>query len=208
MKISDCLIKLGEDTDKIWHHRYGDAYDQLFAGFDRNAPLNILEVGTQRGGTLLAWKEYFPNANVIGVDIVDVVPEKYRVDTVTRVISDIKKYETDTEFDIIIDDGSHVQSDVLTSFDTLFPKLKDGGIYFVEDLHTAYWDSFGGGRGKNTFISRTKELIDHINGWHNKSITDYTKSIKGMYITDSIVIIEKATIEKPYDILNGTKQVY
>jgi len=134
MKISEILAKYGKDTDKIWHHNYGGAYDSLFASFDRNAPLNIMEVGTQRGATLLAWKEYFPNANVVGVDIVDVVPEKYRQDNVTRVISDIKKYETDVEFDIIIDDGSHYLGDMVYVVVNYFMKMRDKGVMVLEDV--------------------------------------------------------------------------
>lgn len=132
IKISDCLAKV--DTDKIWHHRYGDAYDQLFAKFDREAHLNILEVGTQKGGTLLAWKEYFPNANVIGVDIVDVVPEKYRKDTVKRIISDIKRIDFDEGFDIIIDDGSHYLADMVYVVATQFMLMKDKGVMILEDV--------------------------------------------------------------------------
>ena len=134
MKISEILAKYGKDTDKIWHHHYGRAYDQLFAGFDREEKLNILEVGTQKGATLLAWKEYFPNANVVGVDIVDVVPKKYRKDTVTRIITDIKKLDTNIEFDIIIDDGSHYLSDMMYVVATYFPTMKDGGVMILEDV--------------------------------------------------------------------------
>lgn len=134
IKISDILAKYGKDTDKIWHHNYGFAYDQLFSRFDREAPLNILEVGTQRGSTLLAWKEYFPNANVIGVDIVDVVPEEYRKDNVTRIISDIKKVDFDEGFDIIIDDGSHYLADMVYVVATQFVPLKDNGVMIFEDI--------------------------------------------------------------------------
>src|SRR3990167_7390105 len=134
MKISKILAKYGRSTDKIWHHRYGDAYDELFKKFDRKASLNIMEVGTQKGGTLLAWKEYFPNANVIGVDIVDVVPKKYRKDTVTRVIADIKKIDTDMEFDIIIDDGSHYLADIVYVIANYFVKMRDKGVMILEDV--------------------------------------------------------------------------
>jgi trans-aconitate methyltransferase len=134
MKISKILAKYGKDTDKIWHHRYGKAYDDLFSRFDRKAPLNIMEVGTQKGATLLAWKEYFPNANVYGVDIVDVVPKKYRKDTVTRVISDIKKLDTDIKFDIIIDDGSHYLADMVYVVANYFVPMRDKGVLILEDV--------------------------------------------------------------------------
>lgn len=134
MKISQILSKYGKATDKIWHHRYDNAYDELFSRFDRKAPLNIMEVGTQRGATLLAWKEYFPNANVFGVDIVDVVPEEYRKDNVTRIISDIKKVDFDTTFDIIIDDGSHYMADMVYVVATYFMTMREKGVMILEDV--------------------------------------------------------------------------
>lgn len=134
LKISDVLKKYGKDTDKIWHHKYGKAYDELFSRFDREAPLDILEVGTQRGATLQAWKEYFPNANVFGVDIVDVVPDKYRKDNVTRIISDIKKVDFGGGFDIVIDDGSHYLGDMVHVVATQFIPMKDNGVMILEDV--------------------------------------------------------------------------
>jgi hypothetical protein len=116
------------------------------------------------------------------------------------------------EFDIIIDDGSHVQSHVRETFSIMFPKLKNGGLYLVEDLHTAYWEGYGGGlRKQGTFIEDVKWLIDDVNGHHVKESgypSRYTHQIKGMYITDSIVIIEKDEVKKPYAEVTGTKQIY
>lgn len=122
------------DTDKVVHHNYGGVYEELFSKFDRNAPLNILEIGTQKGGSLLAWKEFFPNANVYGVDIVDVVPEKYRKDTVTRIISDIKRWDNDIEWDIVIDDGSHFILDLAYVIAHYSIKLRVGGVLIIEDV--------------------------------------------------------------------------
>lgn len=132
MKISECLAKV--DTDKITHHRYGEAYEFFFESYDRNAELNILEVGTQKGGSLQAWKEYFPNAHVYGVDIVDVVSEKYRKDNVTRIISDIKDWRNDIKWDIVIDDGSHYLPDIVYVIAEYIPKLNMNGVIVIEDV--------------------------------------------------------------------------
>lgn len=122
------------DTDKETFHRYGSTYETLFKNFDRNAILNILEVGTQKGGSLLAWKEYFPNANVYGVDVIDVVPDEYRTDTVTRIISDIKDWKSDMEWDIVIDDGSHYLLDIAYVFGIYALKLRPEGVLIIEDV--------------------------------------------------------------------------
>lgn len=122
------------DTDKEVFHRYGQTYETIFSRFNREDKLNILEIGTQQGGSLLAWKEYFPNANVVGIDIIDVVPDKYRLDTVTRVISDIKEWRDDTQWDIVIDDGSHYLLDIAYVVPNYCMKLKVGGVIVIEDV--------------------------------------------------------------------------
>ena len=141
MKISDILFQY--DTDKVKDHHYGDAYDRFLSRFDRNAPLNILEIGTQKGGSLCAWQDYFPNAKVTGIDIVDVVKPEYRRDSINYIFMDIKDWRTDEMFDFIIDDGSHFAQDVSFVIKNYQNKLKDGGILIVEDIQdTRLWGGF------------------------------------------------------------------
>ena len=141
MKISEILLKY--DTDKVRDHHYGDAYDELFNKFDRNAPLNILEIGTQKGGSLCAWQDYFPNAKITGVDIVDVVKPEYRRDNITYIVSDIKDWQTDEMYDIIIDDGSHFALDVAWVIKNYKDKVKNGGLFLVEDIQdTSLWGGY------------------------------------------------------------------
>lgn len=129
MRISEILAKY--ETDKVNGHCYGDSYDDIFSEFNREDPLNILEIGTQKGGSLLAWKEYFPNAKVTGIDIIDVVKPEYRSKDITYIVSDVKNYKTDEEFDIVIDDGSHFLEDVLYTVENF--KLKKNGVMVIED---------------------------------------------------------------------------
>lgn len=146
MDISQILSKY--KTDKVCGtpaggdgHCYGESYDKLFSEFDRSAPLDILEVGTQKGGSLLAWKEYFPNANVTGVDIVDVVLPEYRDGSINYVVSDIKQYDDSKFYDIIIDDGSHYLLDVIYVVKKYTHQLKAGGVLVVEDVQSRYeWE--------------------------------------------------------------------
>ncbi len=140
-KISEILATY--DTDKIVGHHYGDAYDSLFSKFDRNAPLNILEIGTQKGGSLCAWQDYFPNAKVTGVDIVDVVKPEYKRDNITYVLSDIKEWVTNDTYDIIIDDGSHFDNDVAFVLKNYVNKVREGGLLIVEDVqNSTLWGGY------------------------------------------------------------------
>ena len=59
MKISEILKTY--KTDKANEHSYGDYYDDLFSQYDKDAPISILELGVQGGGSVLAWKDYFKN---------------------------------------------------------------------------------------------------------------------------------------------------
>lgn len=143
MKISELLLKY--QTDKNYGtvvpslgHCYGESYDKLFDKFDKNVELNFLEIGVQKGGSMCAWKDFFKNANVYGVDITDEILDEYRREDITYIISDIKnpiikeKFK-DIKFDIIIDDGSHRLFDVLYVVSEFLELLNDGGILIVED---------------------------------------------------------------------------
>jgi SAM-dependent methyltransferase len=143
MKISEILLKY--DTDKNRGvvdgkngHYYGEAYDEIFSLFDKNAKLNILEIGVQKGGSLCAWKEFFPNSKIYGIDIEDSIIDDYRKDNFEYFIEDVKSPELlkklqSKTFDIIIDDGSHQWHDVeyvLLNFTNL---LKKNGVLIIED---------------------------------------------------------------------------
>jgi hypothetical protein len=148
---------------------YFDEYDFCLRKF-RDKPIRMLEIGISEGGSIAMWQEYFPNAQVIvGIDI---NPEcmKYDKGKVKIFTGD----QTDVEllrhisqevgpFDIIIDDGGHTMRQNIVSFETLFPLLKDDGVYVIEDLHTSYWPEFND--FAQTGISFLKERIDDITFW-------------------------------------------
>lgn len=70
-------------------------------------------------------------------------------------------------FDLIIDDGSHKNAHVIASLKTLFPLLKIGGIYAIEDLQTSYWKVSNGSSTElsspTTSMGFLKCLIDCLN---------------------------------------------
>ena len=78
--------------------------------------------------------------------------------------------DKEDDFDIIIDDGSHVNEDIIKTFVLLFKKIKPGGLYIGEDLHACYWESHNGGLPSETNIVSAfaffKEIIDNINVEH------------------------------------------
>lgn len=128
------------DTDKhnANEHSYGDVYAEVFEKFDRNAEINILELGVQRGGSLFAWKEFFPNANVYGVDISDSRLDKYKTDPrilfFKEDLKDATKYFAEGTFDIIIDDSDHFDGTIAWIIKNYWKFLKPKGIMVIEDI--------------------------------------------------------------------------
>jgi hypothetical protein len=58
-------------TDKNTAHSYLDLYQTLFNN-KKNTAKNILEIGIYRGGSIKLWSEFFINATIYGIDIIDI----------------------------------------------------------------------------------------------------------------------------------------
>jgi SAM-dependent methyltransferase len=183
-----------------WKH-YFPVYERHFARFV-NRDVVFVEIGCGEGGSLQMWKRFLgPHARIVGIDInpacaafaEDQIEVRIGDQTDTRFLAEIVR-----EFgapDVVLDDGSHVMSHINASFAALYPAVERNGVYFVEDLHTAYWDEYEGGlKRKASFIERCKDLIDELNADHARGAmkpTDFTRSTLSMHFYDSIVVFEK-----------------
>jgi cephalosporin hydroxylase len=152
-----------------WIH-YFFIYDRIFKRFlEKAEPIKMLEIGVQNGGSLEIWKKYLPQGSIIhGVDIDKNCLQLKFSDGIffhlgSATDSDfMEKTFSDTKFDVIIDDGSHICKDVIQTFEYLFPKMKAGGCYIVEDIHASYWKEYGGNlHGRKSSIEYFKRLIDY-----------------------------------------------
>jgi len=103
-------------------------------------------------------------------------------------------------FDVVIDDGSHVNEHVRTSFRTLFPYLRDGGVYAIEDLWTAYCPGYGGDEGatagSGTSIGMLKALLDDIHYQQHSGDTPAQPTFEqanvvGIHVYHNVAFIEK-----------------
>ncbi len=161
------------DTDKqAGQNEYLALYLEYFKrqGFKRDAPLNILEIGTNKGSSLRMWAEYFPNASVTGLDITRQyeLPGMLDNDRISTYLVDtgdsIKLgsfFAADDKFDIIIDDGSHDQKDMQVAWGVLFHWLSGGGVYIIEDIITGenWWD---GNLYNKSKVTPTRNIIKQI----------------------------------------------
>jgi len=138
-------------TDKVDSHRYDEFYEPILTGM-RHTATRVLEFGVFEGASVLMWRDYFPNAEVHGVDNVERegtknfynAMERNAVDRIVlhrcdqgsdENLTELRsKFESET-FDFIIDDGSHFNRDQQRTFEIFFPLLKPGGVYCIEDLH-------------------------------------------------------------------------
>lgn len=133
-ELQDIGLKFG--TDKATHHKYLDFYAEYMPKRDFSG--RLLEIGIRDGSSLRMWHEYYPAAEIIGIDI-----EQYdwTIEGVTMLCMDGTKPDELAKlgmFDVIIDDGSHYTEDQQLSFDHLYySQLKPSGIYILEDLHTS-----------------------------------------------------------------------
>jgi len=124
---------------------YLDTYHRYLGGI-RELPMNILEIGVRDGCSHRMWKEYFSNSTIYGIDI-DPRCMNSRADRIRIHIGSqsdpntIKAVCDDAggQFDVILDDGSHVNELTLKSFHLLFPYLKRGGLYIIEDTGCTYY---------------------------------------------------------------------
>lgn len=141
------LSELGilHGTDKVTHAFHGvsylTVYDWYFNSI-KSKQMNVLEIGVKEGQSLRMWEEYFYNSTIYGLDIDPAcrVHEKGRVKIVIGSQADKKVLDTFGALDIVIDDGSHVNELTVASFNALFPKLKSGGLYIIEDMYPTYLD--------------------------------------------------------------------
>ena len=160
-------------------HNYTRQYDQLLSKF-RYKNINILEIGVYTGESLKGWRCAFPNAiNVVGIDTDNSCKQYESVDMSVFVeIGD----QNDSEFlsnvsskygpfDLIIDDGSHYNKHIINSFETLFPLLKNNGIYIVEDTVCFKVPEFNDYDYPNHLTYFTKYL-PYLNQWN----LDYSKT--------------------------------
>lgn len=121
--------------------------------------------------------------------------------------------ETIPKIDILIDDSGHTMKQQINTFEALFPRIDQNGVYLCEDLHTSYMADWGGGYlRRGTYIEYSKNFIDYINAWHapkrsGLKISKFTRSVHSLHYYDSVLVIEKRRMKEPYAMTTGTARI-
>ena len=156
----DAAYDLNVTTDKVTGaadplgHEYHIMYGLFLIPVLKNAghATKMLEIGLGcamnygPGASALLWRKLLPNTELWEADIDQLCIKKHQISMLQQGIhtlvgnqkdpADLQRWiETSRgDFDAIIDDGSHFNADIMNTFDALWPHLKPGGTYFMEDL--------------------------------------------------------------------------
>lgn len=208
-------LAIKHGADKWGQHFYTPVYHDLFVQM-RDKPIRMLEIGVGGynfanvgGASLAMWADYFPEGHILGIDIIE---KKLKLDPRIQVCQGsqddpvflARMSEEHGPFDIIIDDGSHIPKHVIASFDILFPKLADRGLYVIEDVQTCFWPQFGGSvldGGATMYLAKT--VLEHLHHAEIKivqperQVVDFAKSIRSFRAYHNIFVIEKGDNTEP-----------
>lgn len=216
--LDELALSAGTDKSSAFHN-YTKVYADFF-GPIKNDPLVFLEIGIYKGYSVKLWENYFPRASLYFIDNNPDYIEYYSKRSNYHFIdqTDWKTLHAFAksvaqEFDIILDDCGHTMVGQIGSFQTLFPYLRSGGLYIIEDLHTSYWQSFGGGgsiqnpkSGPGTCVYFLQSLVDDLNYTSAKTecaddakvpqslratLNYYQDQIESMHFYKSLCIIKK-----------------
>lgn len=130
-------------TDKFTAHNYLGVYKNLFDSI-RGSIKNVLEIGIYVGYSFSLWNEYFYNAHICGIDILD-LPNTFQMSNRMSFhkgdaydINFIQKL-ADVTFDVLIDDGPHTLASMLFFAQHYSKLLSPDGVLIIEDIQDMNW---------------------------------------------------------------------
>ncbi|TVY82670.1 8-demethyl-8-alpha-L-rhamnosyl tetracenomycin-C 2'-O-methyltransferase [Lachnellula suecica] len=170
-------------TDKVTTHHYEQMYEKRLAPF-RDRRVKMLEIGLGcgmsygPGASYYTWLDYFTNLDLYYIEYNAECAKMWANKTEHATIFSgdqasvpfLQEFvaEAGSDWDIIVDDGGHSMDQQRTSLSVLWPHVKPGGIYFIEDLATSYIPSLGGDyNSDNTMMGDLKGMLDDINAVEN-----------------------------------------
>jgi predicted O-methyltransferase YrrM len=174
-----CEIGKKYDTDKssqrinVTNYRHCHPYTLFYDGLFKNKKdknLKIAELGILDGGSLLMWKDYFPNAEIYGFEYNDNLINNFKHNfnndritlssiDVTNKCTIIKAFsELNILYDIIIEDTTHQFEDQIRVIENTYQYLKPGGILIIEDIFKSY--------NENDYINRLSLILEYFQDYY------------------------------------------
>jgi hypothetical protein len=149
-------------TDKNTRHSYLDVYQNLM-GSKKDSAKFILEIGVENGGSIKLWKDFFQNATVYGLDIMNIEDRfanepsqeiqrtlrEINEDSRVKLFTSYNAYDEslfnktflnqDKLFDFMIDDGPHTLESMCFFVNYYSKLLADDGVLIIEDIQAHDW---------------------------------------------------------------------
>ena len=193
-----CDLSLKYDTDKSPYnqkslrHAYTGVYHLLFNRV-KNQNLNICELGILKNESIKLLRDYFPNATIFGFDNEINLIQKAKTDNLEKTtynLINVKEdlnlinvfNKLDKQFDIIIDDSTHVFDDQIRIIKCLHKFMKPGGTMFIEDIYQEY-------KEEDYFLS-LKNFISHFKEIYFVE-TEHKNNFSPLWKNNKILILEK-----------------
>lgn len=143
MTLTEIANQLGCDKGTLCAERHG--YTELYdTAIDPRS--RLLEVGIDAGLSVAMWKQWSADIHLIAID-----NRPACITTEVAAACDARLCDQSNAaelselarsvgvLDVIIDDGSHDPDHQILTLETLWVCLRNGGLYFIEDLHTSAW---------------------------------------------------------------------
>lgn len=167
---------------------YLDVYEPLFAKW-RDDEFDLVEIGVKDGGSMRLWERYFKCAHIHGLDInpkcaahaggrvsvtVGAQSDPYALAAVAKSCPSLR---------LVIDDGSHLLSDLLASFYALWPRVVSRGLYIMEDTSTSYVDWPTGATKRSVLDTLILETL--------KNMDNHRGDVLSLACSNNLLIFEK-----------------
>jgi hypothetical protein len=135
-------------TDKNTVHSYLPLYQEILISKKESAK-HVLEVGIYKGGSIKLWNDFFTNATVYGLDVMnsDHVWDGIKNNDKIILHTSTDAYNQDffnthisnKNFDFMLDDGPH-SLESMKQFIKLYSQvMTDDGVLIIEDVQSWDW---------------------------------------------------------------------
>lgn len=187
----------------------------LLARLEGRAVENIFDLGIFKGGSVALYNELFSPKRLVAVDIqqkrnemLDLYVSRGRKQVLTlygidqsdsgKMRSVLREEFGDARLDLVVDDASHLYEHTLASFNVLFPALRPGGLYVIEDWAWSHWPGDEWQKPKGYFRNRQplSRLVFEI------VMTCASSSegiVKAVHVTGNTVFVERGNAVLPAD---------
>ena len=183
-----------------------ELYDDYFAAI-RDSPIVLLELGVAHGESLKTFASYFENGRIIGIDSEDRGLDFSSHPNVRFEVGDQRDAARLSQvcaahapdgLDIIIDDASHVGAWSLRSYRALFPFLRPGGFYMIEDWATGYWTDWpDGGQFDDPALSEEDDVLQKRIRTHDYGMVGFVKHLVDEVMSSGIRPSMGAALTRP-----------